>query len=54
MGTLVAAYLAVWLATSLYVVRLGARQLRLERRLEVMQRQLARSKDPQNPASKAA
>jgi CcmD family protein len=36
MGALVAAYLIVWLGVVLYLARLGARQARLERRLEAL------------------
>ncbi len=54
MGVLVAAYLIVWLAVVLYVVRLGAGQRQLRRALEALQSQFGRSQDPGNPTSTAA
>jgi len=54
MGTFVTAYVSVWLAVLLYVVRLGARQRRLEQNLKALQSQLDESKTPEGPTSKAA
>lgn len=54
MGTFVTAYLAVWLAVLLYVVRLGARQRRLERSLRALESQLDEPEIPEEPPSKAA
>ncbi len=54
MGTFIAAYLAVWLAVMLYVVRLGARQRRLEENLQALEARLAQTRDREEPTSKAA
>jgi len=54
MGTFVTAYLAVWAAVTLYVVRLGARQHRLERDLKALQFQFDRVKNQDEPTSQAA
>ncbi len=54
MGTFVTAYLAVWAAVMLYVVRLGARQRRLERNLKALQLQFDRMENQAEPSSKAA
>jgi CcmD family protein len=54
MGTFVTAYLAVWLAVMLYVVRLGARQRRLERKLKTLQLQFDGTGNQTEPTSKAA
>jgi CcmD family protein len=54
MGTFVTAYLAAWLAVMLYLLRLGARQRRLEQNLEALQSQFDRMENPKEPASEAA
>ena len=59
MSTLVAAYLTVWLAVVLYVLRLGAGQRRLLRDLEALELQFGESRfaevrKPQDSVSKAA
>ena len=54
MGTFVTAYLAVWLAVLLYVVRLGARQRRLERSLRALETRLEEPGRSEEPPSKAA
>jgi CcmD family protein len=54
MTTFVTAYLAVWLAVGLFVVRLGVRQRRLEESLRALEARFARSGDREEPTSKAA
>ncbi len=54
MGTFVAAYLIVWLAVALYVLRLGAGQRRLRQTIEALQWRLDRCEDPEDQASRAA
>ncbi len=54
MGTFVTAFLAVWLAVMLYVVRLGARQRRMERNLKALQLQFDRAEEQTEPTSQAA
>ena len=54
MSTLVAAYLIVWLAVALYVLRLGAGQRRLLRDLEALELQFGKSRKRDDPVSKAA
>jgi len=54
MGTFVTAYLAVWLAVLLYVVRLGARQTRLQRSLRALESQFDQIENPEEPTSEAA
>ena len=49
-----AAYLTVWLAVTIYVVRLGAGQRRLERELEILQSRPAIPDRSEEPASDAA
>ena len=44
MTTFLIAYAAVWLAVSLYVLRLGSRQRQLQQSLEILARQLDRSR----------
>ena len=53
MSTLVAAYLIVWLAVVLYVLRLGAGQRKLLRDLEALESQLTEPRKPQDSLSKA-
>ena len=54
MSTLVAAYLIVWLAVALYVLRLGAGQRRLLRDLEALELQFAELPKREDSVSKAA
>jgi CcmD family protein len=41
MDILVAAYVIVWAAVGLYVIRMGARQRRLEQNLQALEQQLS-------------
>jgi CcmD family protein len=54
MAALVTAYLLVWLAVAMYVLRLGARQHSLLRRLESVERRLDRPGEEATSATKAA
>lgn len=54
MVTLAAAYLIVWLAVAVYVVRLGAAQRRLERDLQRLGSRPAVADGSQKPTSDAA
>ena len=54
MGTLLVAYIAVWMGVSLYVARLGVRQRRIERRLEALQVQLEHKGKANDSAVRAA
>lgn len=54
MGTFVTAYLAAWLAVTLYLLRLGARQRRLEQSLQALEARFSATKDQAAPTSEAA
>lgn len=54
MVSFVAAYLVVWAAVGLYVVRLGARQRRLENALQALERQAERRQEATHDAARAA
>ena len=54
MGTLMTAYLVVWLAVVLYAARLGARQRQLTRDLEALERRLDRSASLEDQTFRAA
>ena len=54
MTTFVTAYLAVWLAVMMYVVRLGARQRRLEESLQALEARFGGADNREQPSSKAA
>ncbi len=56
MGTFVVAYVVVWLAVALYVVRLGAAQRRIQRAIESLQAQWDRdeAENAEDSPSKAA
>ncbi len=57
MGAFVIVYLVVWLAVSIYVLRMAVRQRRLEEDLEALRSQLARPAEHsivEGPTSKAA
>jgi CcmD family protein len=49
MGILVAAYLIVWSAVGLYVIRMGVQQRRLAQRLHAAEQQLAARENEQWP-----
>lgn len=54
METFVVAYLLVWLAVFLYVVRLNVRHRRLSRRLEELETRLEEPQASRQPQSRAA
>jgi len=54
MGTFVTAYLIVWLAVAGYVVRLGLRQRKLLRALELLERTLPTEDEPPASTRRAA
>ncbi len=54
METFVVAYLLVWLAVFLYVVRLDVRHRRISRKLEELEARLEEPRPNQEPWSRAA
>jgi CcmD family protein len=54
MGAFVAAYLVVWMAVVMYVLRLGARQRRLRRAIEALELHCEQSQPRGEPTSTAA
>ena len=54
MATFLIAYLVVWIAFTLYALRLGASRRRLERALKSRQSQAVGTADLDEPTSKAA
>ena len=54
MGTLIAAYLIIWLAIAFYVALLGARQRRLARQIQELQANASRHECHSESAAKAA
>lgn len=54
MTTFVTAYLIVWLAMLLYVIRIGARQRRLLETVESLQRRIEQQERDGPTAAKAA
>jgi CcmD family protein len=54
MGTLVAAYLLVWMAVAGYVLWLGRRQRRLERAIDALELHWEQSEVAEEPTAKAA
>ena len=54
MTSFVAAYLIVWLAVGLFVLRLGARQRRLERTVTALQREFGEPAPEEPPRCRAA
>jgi CcmD family protein len=54
METFVVAYLLVWLAVFLYVVRLDVRQRRISRKLEELEARLEEPRPNRQPQARAA